>query len=336
MATAFLHPQLAMCKWAVTYTRSTINYLFAMPMQPPREEGTVRRLPESLSSTTMARGLKKHLKRLNAPKHWMLDKLGGTWAPRPSTGPHKLRECLPLTLILRNRLKYALTRRETQTIVMRRQVKVDGKVRTDLNYPAGFMDVVSIPETKENFRLLYDVKGRFSLVAVSDAEAKFKLCRIVKVGKGSKASIGRIPGFNGQKGVIPYVTTHDGRTIRFADPLIKVHDIVKLDIATGKVLEHIKFEVGKLALINGGKNVGRVGQIMHRDRHPGGFDIVHLQDKRGNEFATRLCNVFVIGENRGDSLHSFVTLPRGSGIKRSILEIKEFRLKKLAKNSESL
>lgn len=26
-----------------------------------------------------ARGPKKHLKRLNAPKHWMLDKLGGIW-----------------------------------------------------------------------------------------------------------------------------------------------------------------------------------------------------------------------------------------------------------------
>ena len=26
-----------------------------------------------------ARGLKKHLKRLNAPRHWMLDKLGGAF-----------------------------------------------------------------------------------------------------------------------------------------------------------------------------------------------------------------------------------------------------------------
>jgi hypothetical protein len=37
------------------------------------------------------RGPKKHLKRLNAPKHWMLDKLGGIWAPKPSAGPHKVR-----------------------------------------------------------------------------------------------------------------------------------------------------------------------------------------------------------------------------------------------------
>ena len=87
----------------------------------------------------MARGPKKHLKRLAAPKHWMLDKMTGTWAPRPSAGPHKLRECLPLIVFLRNRLKYALTKREVTSIVMQRLVKIDNKVRTDANYPAGFM-----------------------------------------------------------------------------------------------------------------------------------------------------------------------------------------------------
>jgi hypothetical protein len=32
-----------------------------------------------------ARGLKKHLKRLNAPKHWMLDKLGGAFVSKQSS-----------------------------------------------------------------------------------------------------------------------------------------------------------------------------------------------------------------------------------------------------------
>ena len=65
--------------------------------------------PPPSSPAAVPRGPKKHLKRLNAPKHWMLDKLGGVFAPKPSPGPHKQRECLPLCLILRNRLKYALT-----------------------------------------------------------------------------------------------------------------------------------------------------------------------------------------------------------------------------------
>jgi ribosomal protein S4E len=39
------------------------------------------------------------MKRINAPKHWMLDKMGGVWAPKPSAGPHKTRECVPLIVL---------------------------------------------------------------------------------------------------------------------------------------------------------------------------------------------------------------------------------------------
>lgn len=48
-------------------------------------------------------------------------------------------------------------------ILKQRQVLVDGRARTDLTFPAGFMDVVSIPKTDENFRLLYDTKVRVVL-----------------------------------------------------------------------------------------------------------------------------------------------------------------------------
>jgi small subunit ribosomal protein S4e len=49
----------------------------------------------------MARGPKKHLKRINTPRSWLLSKMGGIYAVRPSQGPHKLRECLPLSIIIR-------------------------------------------------------------------------------------------------------------------------------------------------------------------------------------------------------------------------------------------
>ena len=57
-------------------------------------------------------------------------------------------------------LKYALNGREVKSIVMQRLVKVDGKIRIDVNYPAGFMDVISLEKTNEHFRLVYDTKGR--------------------------------------------------------------------------------------------------------------------------------------------------------------------------------
>jgi len=262
------------------------------------------------------------MKRLNAPRHWMLSKMGGIWAPRASTGPHKMRESLPLSLILRNRLKYSLTRRESVMIIMRRAVQVDGKVRTDLNYPAGFMDIVSIPKTDEHFRLLYDVKGRFVLHRITKQEAAYKLGRVSKVSRANKASIGRNPFQTGQAGAIPYLVTHDGRTVRFADPLIKVNDTVKIDIESGKVIGHIKFDVGNLVMITKGANVGRVGIIVAKEKHPGSFDIVHIRDRKGNEFATRLSNVFVIGEGNSPA----ISLPKGKGIKKTVLEESSERL----------
>jgi small subunit ribosomal protein S4e len=256
----------------------------------------------------MARGPKKHLKRLAAPKAWMLDKLGGTFAPRPSTGPHKLRESLPLVIFLRNRLKYALTNTEVKKIVMQRHIKVDGKVRTDINYPSGFMDVVTIEKTGEFFRLIYDVKGRFTIHRITADEAKYKLGKVRKVLMGVKK--------------VPYLVTHDGRTIRYPDPSIKVNDTVQIDIASGKITDHIRFESGNLVMVTGGRNLGRVGTVVNREKHPGSFEIIHVKDANGHLFATRLSNIFIIGKGA----KAYISLPKGKGIKLSVAEERDKRM----------
>ncbi|PVH19760.1 40S ribosomal protein S4-B [Candidozyma haemuli] len=256
----------------------------------------------------MARGPKKHLKRLAAPSHWMLDKLSGTYAPRASAGPHKLRECLPLIVFLRNRLKYALNGREVKAILMQEHVKVDGKVRTDSTFPAGFMDVITLEATNENFRLVYDVKGRFTVHRITAEEASYKLGKVRKIALGKRG--------------IPYVVTHDGRTIRYPDPLIRANDTVKIDLATGKITDFIKFDTGKLVMVTGGKNMGRVGVITHREKHEGGFDLVHIKDALENTFVTRLTNVFVVGDEAGKP---YISLPKGKGIKLSITEERDRR-----------
>ena len=42
------------------------------------------------------------------------------------------------------------------------------------------------------------------------------------------------------KGGIPYISTHDGRTLRYPDPDIKEQDTVMLDLETGKIKDFIK------------------------------------------------------------------------------------------------
>ena len=85
--------------------------------------------------------------------------------------------------------------------------------------------------------------------------------------------------------------------------------------------EFVKFETGNLAMVNGGKNTRRIGVIVSRERHQGSFDIVHLKDSAGHTFATRLTNVFVIGQGN----RPMVSLPKRKGIKMSILEERALR-----------
>merc|ERR1712183_277915 len=122
----------------------------------------------------------------------------------------------PITLFIRNRLKYALSAKEVQTILKQRLVKIDGQVRTDPKFPTGFMDVVQV------------------------------------------------------------------------------------------------------------RNTGRVGTIMHRERHPGSFDIVHVKDANGHTFATRLAYIFVIGKGN----KPYISLPKGAGIKLSTAEERDKRLQR--------
>ena len=262
-----------------------------------------RRLWSSFfSHQLMPRCQRKHLKTLAAPHHWMLAKTSGKFATSPSSGPHKSRECLPLIIFLRNRLKYALTAREVTAIVKRRLVKVDGKVRVDPRFPAGLMDVIELGKSNEQFRLLYDCKGRFVAHKINNNEAGFKLLRVNKYFLGS--------------GGFPHLVTHDGRTIRFAHPDIKLNDTIKYNLRTKECESFIKFSTNNVAMVTAGGNVGRVGVIQTIEHQTASFDIVHIKDAAGNNFATRIANVFVIGQGE----NPYISLPRREGVRPSILE----------------
>jgi len=108
--------------------------------------------------------------------------------------------------------------------------------------------------------------------------------------------------------------------IRYPDPAVKVNDTVKIDLNTGKITDFVKFDTGAIAIVTGGRNMGRVGVITHRERHDGGFNIVHIKDAVDNEFATREGNVFIIGKEK-----PWISLPKGKGVKLTIAEERDRR-----------
>lgn len=95
---------------------------------------------------------------------------------------------------------------------------------------------------------------------------------------------------------------------------------MRCSLATGKIDDFVKFEIGNLAMVTGGRNMGRVGVITHRERHDGGFNIVHVKDAIDNTFATRESNVFVIGAEK-----PWISLPKGKGVKLTIAEERDRR-----------
>ena len=85
---------------------------------------------------------------------------------------------------------------------------------------------------------MHDVKGRFVLHKIDAKEANFKLCKVVRQDFTGKA--------------VSYIVTHDGRTIRYHDPLIKRNDTVLIDIRDGKVKNIVKMAIGNKVLVTKG------------------------------------------------------------------------------------
>lgn len=217
-----------------------------------------------------------------------------------------------MSILLKNRLKYALNATEVYKIVKDKEglIKIDHKIRREPHYPCGFMDVVTIEKTGENFRLLFDIKGRYQAHKIDNNEANFKLCKVIKTAVGPNK--------------IPYIVTHDGRTIRYPHPNIKTYDTIKLNLETGEIEQFLKYEQGATVMVSGGQNIGRVGTISHVSKHDANFDIVHIRDARGKTFATRVTNVFIIGQDK----KTVITIPKGKGLAYNILEEAENKKKK--------
>ncbi len=253
----------------------------------------------------MARmGGRRHLKTLAAPKFWPVRQRAGVFTVKPRPGPHPIERSIPLLIIVRDVLGYAKTGREARKLIAEGHFKVDGRVRRDYKFPVGFMDVLEIVDTGEKYRILPYPMHVFTLHPISDEEARFKLCRIE-----DKSTV---------KGGHVQLHCHDGRNvlIRVSDPTraeeakpYKTLGTLKISIPEQEVLDYVPLEVGNLAIVFGGRNVGRVGRIVSIQRGMGRKrSIVTLEDARGEKFQTSLEYVFVIGKG-GEPL---ISLPEGA------------------------
>ncbi len=234
------------------------------------------------------------LKRKPAPKFWPIHRKEFFWVVKPSPGPHSLKNCLPLTIILRDILKFAKTRKEAKTIVSQGKVYVDGKVRREDDFPVGLMDVISISDVDKYFRIVPSRKGLI-LHPISKEESNFKLCRIEnkKVVENGHVQL----------------NLHDGSNIlvKVVDPkkpqedTYKTLDSVKIGLPERQILQQVKMKENDFAIITSGKNIGKHGKIIEIEKTKGKKRtnaLVTIEDKKGNRYQTILNFVFAIGEEQ--------------------------------------
>lgn len=71
-------------------------------------------------------------------------------------------------------------------------------------------------------------------------------------------------------------------------------------------------------MVTGSANLGGIGVITNRERHPGSFAVVHVKDANGNSFATRLSHIFAIGKvsPRGHKAGGFSPVAGGCWLKQ--------------------
>jgi small subunit ribosomal protein S4e len=147
------------------------------------------------------------------------------------------------------------------------------------------MDVVQLPAIGHNYRILLDKRGRLVLHDIPQAEASFKLCKVT-----SKVFV---------RGKRVQLTFHDGKTLVGDFQEFKPRDVVKLALPEPKVIERLPFEENALALVTGGKNVGKVGKIVEIKLIQGTQpNIVTLQASDGSTFQAPEHYVFVVGKDK--------------------------------------
>jgi len=187
----------------------------------------------------------KHQKRISVPNSWQISKKSNKWVTSTRPGPHNKQQSIPLSVVLRDMLGVVDTRAEAKRILSEGSVLVDGIVRKDLRFPVGLLDVISIPLEDAAYRMLLDRKGRLEVHKLEDSNVN-KLCRI-----NGKTII---------KGGAVQLNLNDGTNLLGSNEY-KPKDSIILSLPDKEIVKHIKYEVGNLALIVGGRHTGEIGTI---------------------------------------------------------------------------
>jgi|SRR3989344_3147093 len=217
-----------------------------------------------------------HLKRLASPATWLVDRKEQKFIARPR-GSYSMGMGMSLVTILKEVIKAVSTRKEGKRVLNSKEILVNGTRRKDEKFMVGLMDVLTIKETGQSYRMLLDNNGKLRMVPIESKEASVKPCKIIGKRAVRKAKM--------------QLSLHDGRNI-IGNTGQFTGDTVMLELPKGTVEQHLKLESGCHAYLIGGSNVGQTGVV---DNISGDKVTIKIGDTVV-EAAKRF--VFVIGKDK--------------------------------------
>ncbi len=221
---------------------------------------------------------KLHLKRIVAPKTWLLLRKHNKYITRPSAGPHSFNFSIPMSFFLKE-IGFASTTKEGKKILNNKVVLVDGRRIKDIKFPVGLMDSINIKDVNGFYRIILDEKGRLKILEIKESEVNTKLSRVNNKTAVKKAKI--------------QLNLSDGKNILTDNKDIKTADTLVLELPSQKIKTVLKFEKGSLALLIGGRHMGSFGVIEDIKNN-----IIKIKSDKLT-FNTQKHFVFVVGKDRG-------------------------------------
>lgn len=214
------------------------------------------------------------LKRIAAPSWWPIQRKTHKFVTTVR-GPHS--EALPLQILIRDVLGLANTAREARNIINAGNVLVDGKIRKDVKFGVGPMDVIEIPIIKKSWRVV--PRNGLTFIETSGNDAKLKICKIKdkKILKGGKIQL----------------NLDDGKNILNSEKY-STKDSLLIEIPTQKIIDNVKFEKGNLALVTAGKKRGTLAKIKEIDY----ANARVWMENDGVNFETPIKNVTMVGKDK--------------------------------------
>ncbi|MHA1166683.1 MAG: 30S ribosomal protein S4e [Candidatus Hodarchaeales archaeon] len=239
------------------------------------------------------KGQSRHLKRLNAPIPYRIERKKKKYTIRPRAQSSKLSECIPITIIIREMLGYARNLKEAKKIIKMGEIYTDCIPRKDEKHSVGPMDVLSIPKINKYYRTVpWEGRRQLRLAEIDEASAKWKLCKII-----GKTTL--------KKGIIQ-LNLHDGRCVivKPEDPNFnkyRVKGTLKIELPSQQILDYYPFEENVPVLVmRGSASRGVSGFLRSYEKRIGKNRSIAMVESGEKMIITSLDNIFVLGKDKAE------------------------------------